>query len=599
MATIQAKTSRGQKYWYIVESRRINGKPRPVVLAYLGKPLDLLRRLEGQAEPLKVKSYAHGAVAALLKVVAALQIPELINAHVKAQRPYFAEKPLRNRLTVGITLVLAAIGRACMPTSKQGWWRWAKTTTCEFLLRVALSKVDSQHFWDLMDSLPAEAIPDIELELLRRIRQCYDLSTDTLALDTTNFYTYIDTTNVHCTIAQRTKSKQKRHDLRHVGLALVVTQRDLIPLFHLTYQGNFNDATVFPKITGQIRKRLQQLGMDLEKHTLVFDRGNNSRKNLKRIQLQHLHYVGALRPSDHRGLIADAEANFSDTDIDGSMLRVYRDRREIWGTERTVVVLISERLKAGQLRGIYQELDRKKKGLREIQRRLANPRARRRSREEMETEVAALLKGQYMEGLIRCLIGEGADGRLVLRYRTSRKAIEEVEDHLGLRILMTDRHDWSTVDIIHAYYSQSAVEHAFRDLKDPHHLAVRPQFHWTDQKIRVHFFTCVLAYQLSALLRQTARRECGFAGAAGALLETLTNVRLTTLIETTGRRGKPKATHQLETMEPEERALADALGITDLHAHRPKIDGVGVYAENGHPEPDSASISTEADKTTE
>ena len=89
MATIQAKTSRGHRYWYIVESRRVNGKPRPVVLAYLGKPLDLLRRLQGLTGPLKVKSYAHGAVAALLKMVADLQVPELINAHVKAQRPYF------------------------------------------------------------------------------------------------------------------------------------------------------------------------------------------------------------------------------------------------------------------------------------------------------------------------------------------------------------------------------------------------------------------------------------------------------------------------------------------------------------------------------
>jgi len=47
MATIQAKKSRGHKYWYIVESRRVNGKPRPIVLAYLGKADDLLKRLQG------------------------------------------------------------------------------------------------------------------------------------------------------------------------------------------------------------------------------------------------------------------------------------------------------------------------------------------------------------------------------------------------------------------------------------------------------------------------------------------------------------------------------------------------------------------------
>ncbi len=43
----QAKRTNGHKYWYIVESRRVNGKPRPIVLAYLGKANDLLRRLQG------------------------------------------------------------------------------------------------------------------------------------------------------------------------------------------------------------------------------------------------------------------------------------------------------------------------------------------------------------------------------------------------------------------------------------------------------------------------------------------------------------------------------------------------------------------------
>ncbi len=40
MATIQSKTTKGYKYWYFVESRRVNGKPRPIVLAYLGKAVN-------------------------------------------------------------------------------------------------------------------------------------------------------------------------------------------------------------------------------------------------------------------------------------------------------------------------------------------------------------------------------------------------------------------------------------------------------------------------------------------------------------------------------------------------------------------------------
>jgi transposase len=577
MATIQAKNCRGHRYWYIVESRRINGKPRPVVLAYLGKPEQLLQRLQGLSGPLRVKSYAHGAVAALLQVVARLGVVELINRHVQAQRPYVADQPVRHGLTVGMTLVLAALGRACRPTSKQGWWEWARTTSCEFLLRVGLSKLDSQHFWDQMDALPEAAIPALELELLRRIQVHYPLGDDTLTVDTTNFFTFIATTNRRCTLAQRAHSKQKRDNLRHVGLALVVSRPDLIPLFHLVYQGNLNDTTVFAQLTGQIATRLEQLGLDLQRHTLVFDRGNNSRANLARLLRQQLHYVGALRPGDHRALVTAAEANFTSLELDGTTVQVYRDQQEIWGAQRTVVVFISQRLRAGQLRGIYQELDRRKRRLAKLQRQLANPRSRHRTREQLDTQLASLLAGQYLQGLITCHLDEGEPGHFTLHYRTCRKALNQLEDHLGLRILMTDRHDWSTPEIIHAYHSQGAVEHAFRTLKDPHHLAIRPQFHWTDQKLRVHFFTCVLAYQLTTLLRHTARHAAAFTGTPGALLQQLATIRLATLVETTGRGRKLQAVHQLETMEPDAQTLAQALGITDLHQQRPQIDGVGVY----------------------
>ena len=44
-----------------------------------------------------------------------------------------------------------------------------------------------------------------------------------------------------------------------------------------------------------------------------------------------------------------------------------------------------------------------------------------------------------------------------------------------------------------------SVEAAFRQMKDTEHLSVRPIFHWTDEKINVHLFSCVLAYRLCCL----------------------------------------------------------------------------------------------------
>ncbi len=577
MATIQAKTSRGQKYWYIVESRRVNGKPRPIVLAYLGKADKLLKRLQGMDGQLKLKSYSHGAIAALLNVAAQLEIPSIINKYVKSPRSYMSRKPQRNQLTVGVTLLLGAMGRVCMPTSKRGWWNWAKTTSCEYLLRCALSRIDSQHFWDLMDALPVEAIPKIEAELLQKVQTHYPLEHDTLLFDTTNFFTFIASTNQRCTIAQRGKNKQKRHDLRQVGLALVVTRKDSIPLFHLSYQGNLHDSKVFHQVIGDIKKRMIALNFDLEKHTLVFDRGNNSKKNLAVVAKLKLHYLGALVPYQHQTLLEEAQGHYQAVVVNDEPLDVYRAKNTIWGQPRTVLVFVSDRLKAGQLRGILQALARKEKELRKIQQALLSPQGATRDRTSLEERIAKLLKGQFLDGLIQWSLSETADKQIRLDFSIDQKQLAQIEQKLGFRILMTDRDDWDTGRIIETYYSQATVEEAFKNIKNPHHLALKPQFHWTDQKLIVHNFMCVVGYLLSTLLWKEARQKAGFTGTLDSLLTALNNIRLATLIEQPKGRGRPKAIYKLEEMSEEELALINALDVAELHKQRPKLKGVGVY----------------------
>jgi transposase len=398
-----------------------------------------------------------------------------------------------------------------------------------------------------------------------------------LLYDTTNFYTFVDTANIRCDIAQRAKNKQKRHDLRQVGLALVVTRQDFIPLFHHTYRGNMGDSKVFQQVIGRIKRRMNDLNMDLEKHTLVFDRGCNSKKNLARVARLKFHYVGALTPSQHIQLIQDAEADFTPTTVGDKTLSLYRDKRTIWGEERTVVVFISKKLKAGQLRGVYQALKKRKLALGKIQRSLANPRAKKRSREQLAETIDNLLKGQFMEDLLTYEITELGDGHFSLTYRTNKEKLDQLEDKLGFRILMTDRHEWSSEEIVAAFYGQSTVEQAFKNIKNPYHLAVTPGFHWTDQKIRVHYFSCILGYLLASLIWREARIKANFNGTLDTLLDTLNNIRLSTLLQMSGKRGKPRTTRQIEEMTEDQGRLMDGLNLSDVHKKPLKIKGVSVY----------------------
>ena len=57
-------------------------------------------------------------------------------------------------------------------------------------------------------------------------------------------------------------------------------------------------------------------------------------------------------------------------------------------------------------------------------------------------------------------------------------------------------------------------------MKNPHLVSWRPLPHWTDQKIRVHAFYCVLALLLSSLLRRTLAQK----GIDLSIVKTLTTL---------------------------------------------------------------------------
>jgi len=88
----------------------------------------------------------------------------------------------------------------------------------------------------------------------------------------------------------------------------------------------------------------------------------------------------------------------------------------------------------------------------------------------------------------------------------------------------------------------------FRQLKDDEHLAVRPQFHWTDQKIRVHAFICLAALLLARTVEHQARNN-GWKGSLSGLLDRLAGIRLAMVLQPT--KGRPRCTWQLEETDPE------------------------------------------------
>jgi transposase len=333
-------------------------------------------------------------------------------------------------------------------------------------------------------------------------------------------------------------------------------------LWHRTYGGNVADATCFSEVLSSLKQRIVDFRRDVESLTVIYDKGNVSRANQRHVDESKLHYVSALTVASQRKLVDEANPLLAPIEIDADeSVLAYRTKREIWGAERTIVVLVSERLREGQMAGVMQHVAKAQEWLAEQADTLRRGKQRR-DRARIERDIENHLKGrQHLSKIIRFrLMGE--DPHLTLTYEFDQAAFDDLaQSTFGRLVLMTDRHDWPTAEIIRAYHGQAAVEAVFAHLKDPVHMALRPQRHWTDQKLHVHVFTCVLGYLLGSLLHLRARRANAPYPSIESLLEALEKIRRVTVIRQTTDGSKHRLTTQLEDMDPAALRIMEALKI--------------------------------------
>jgi transposase len=321
----------------------------------LGSAVDLLNRLlQAPQGELRIQSFQHGDVAALKAAADRLEVISIIDRHVPASA---------RELSVGTTLLLAALNRAIRPRSKRGWSNWAALTSLHRLFPgLKVEQLTSQFFWDQMDCVPLPALRAIEDELSTVIVKQLGIKLDALFYDVTNFFTFIASTNYKPQLPQRGHSKQKRTDLRLFSLALLVSREGHIPLCSHLFEGNRVDARSFPDSLTLIRERLQKVSVDLEEVTLVYDKGNLCRANQQLVDQPPFGYVASLVPTHHPQLLQIPLTEYQPLESARlGELPVLRPEREIWGKRRTVVLFISEQLRQGRIRGLMQHL---KKALR-------------------------------------------------------------------------------------------------------------------------------------------------------------------------------------------------------------------------------------------
>ena len=507
MASIVGKKRGEATYYYLVESARVNGEPRIVSQEYLGTAGELAAAMRGGGLglPARTQHKDFGAAAAAWGMLEDLGAAAIIDQVTGPRRSDAGA-------SVGTYLALAALGRLVAPCSKLAFADWWAGTAAGRFTGVGAAALDHRRFWDAMHAVGLEELEEISHRIALAIVDASGVDCSSVALDMTNFATFIDTGNERAPIAQRGKAKQKRTDLRLAGLGLVVTRDGGIPLTWHAYPGDKPDVTQFPAMIDALAGRHEAIcaasGQVTADVTVVFDAGQNPAANFAHLAGTRLHYVGSVPASDCAALTAlpASARGVVDEDRFGG-LTACDTRRDVYGAGRRAILTHSPELHDKQARGFTgTTLAKAGRKLDELAATLARGKTRR-PRAKVEAEIGAILHDTWARRVVTWqLAGERPkDHRLTWAIdQDARAALEE--EIFGKHVLITDHDDWPAAEVVAAYRSQSEAEASFRQMKDPRAASFSPMFHWTEHNIRVHVFTCVLALQLAHLIRRRAAR---------------------------------------------------------------------------------------------
>ena len=564
-ASLVAKKKGNKLYYYVVESARVDGQPRIVHQSYLGSAEKVAALVRDRTAPVPLAATMRhfGLPGALWLAAQQTGVFELL----QQLWPQSRSGP-----SAAHYLLLAAIHRICQPGPKTEVADWYDRTVLQPLWGFTAERFTSQAFWDCFEVLSPEqpaadasdGLDQAQLRLFGLWKQKQMVSRRLLGYDTTNFYTYIASTNTQNHLAQRGHNKQGPHNLRQVGLSYVLDGEHGLSLCHHVYAGDTPDVEEFSVALARMLGMLDQNQIARDTVTLVFDKGSAALANTVELEQAQVGWIEALpwnqAPAELRerplGQLLACSSDQPGVHAAGEKMLVH-------GKEYLCVVKYSASFAGEQLHSVTTGVSKVLQYLRRLSVDLSKPKARW-TETQIRKKIQRWLSAQFMAELIRYQL-EFQNGHWHLQFDFDHAAWLHLMAHrLGRTVLLTNRMDWSAEQVAAAYAGQQQVEQVFRGLKDGEWLGWGPMHHWTDSKIRVHAFYCMLGISLLQYVHRQA--QAAWAGISmERLLEELRQIQeFVLLYPPQGDKGPNRVATVLSKQTLSQQALAKTLGLEQM-----------------------------------
>jgi transposase len=557
MASLIAKKKANKLYYYVVESARVDGKPRIVHQTYLGTAERVAALVKDRTAPVPLEATALdvGLPGALWLAAQQTGVFELLQS--LWPQPRSGPSPAHY-------LLLAAIHRICQPGPKTEVAGWYDRTILRSLWDLPAERFNSQEFWDCFDLIQEEELEQAQIRLLGVWKQKQLVGRRLLAYDTTNFYTYVASTNTRNELAQRGHNKQGRHNLRQVGLSYVMDGDNGLSLCHHVYPGNRADAEELPEALSRIGTLLDRDQIARDSVTLVLDKGSAALANTLELEKAGVGWISALPWNQAPAELRDRSLQQLPA-CGGSQpgVRAAAQKLFVHGKEYLCVLRYSACFASEQLNSTTAALTRVTQKLRRLATELSKPQAR-----FTEQGIRNKIHRWLLDPFVREVLHYGLElrgNRWQLTFEVDSLVLQQLwSQRLGRTVLLTNRMDWTAEQVVAGYSGQQQIERVFRGLKDGDWLGWGPMYHWTDSKIRVHAFYCMLGISLLQYVHrqsQTAWPDL----TVEQLLEQLSPIQQFILLyPPLGEKGPNRVATVLSKQTLAQQVLASSLGLDQL-----------------------------------
>ena len=487
---------------YLEEYRsfRVNGEVRTEFVRYIGKEEAGNKVKESGRIIDRVGSGGSaraGDIDLLWAVAQDLNIPGIID------RMRYGE----SSISAGKVLTAWAINRVIDPESATQLESWVKTTDIPRLSGIPEERWTKDLFLDSLDAIcfddrTTQDLKDLSGKIDRGIfmewRRKHPLKKkDHVAYDLTTVLFF----GTSCPLAEFGYNPGHLNR-RQINIALMVSKEDYQPEYHAVFEGSRSGSTTIRNLLAA----LPELEDGKSSGTIIWDRGNISRKNVEDIGLTSWNLISGIPKS-----VKEAGSIMRDTEIveipqnfvrKTKVANVYATlvKGNIYGMERNIVVYLNPMKALNEREDRNSELSRIGKELDNL------------SAECMEWDEPKI------HAEISRIVGEWKN---YLDVRISRKNGKKIEwryhSHAmnasgkldGKSAILCTDPSLTAEEIVNMYLEKDFVEKVFRTMKTQEEIV--PVRHRLERRVRAYVFVMVTAYRLIAalvyFLRESGYRE--------------------------------------------------------------------------------------------